>query len=545
MLFASLSEGLGIMSLVLVVQVMLESDVSQAPKLVQTIFEFLSRTGMNPSFVNLLLAMGGLILIKTVLLILAETYAVRVNTRIASDFRLELIDNIAKANWNFFTSHRLGRLTNSLHEEVTQAAGIYLVLCRSASHISNLLIYVLAAAALSWTLSLTALVASLLLLRMMRTFVEMSGKAGSRQMTANKEMMSIFSEGLIGMKMLKVMGLEHRLVMMLRREVSSLMKAHFYVGFAKIMTKHFREPFLLLLITAATLVLVQVKGSINGIDISVFVGMVVIFQRAINGAGHLQQQYQNLVSKEPFLVSLQDAIYSATDSLEELRDSSGSILAGPVDVRNLHVTYDRDREVLRGINLSLRPGSLTVLLGESGSGKTTLADTICGLYQPTEGQILVGGEPLDRNNIFAWRQQIGYVEQEPFLFFDSIKNNIFIEGVPSDKKFLNSVLQKSGCDRFVASMPLGLDTVVGERGAQLSGGQRQRVAIARALARSPKFLVLDEATNGLDENTEQEILKTLTSLKDETIMLFLTHRKQVLVVADQVLELKDGLIVGS
>ena len=543
MLIASISEGVGIMSLVLVVQVMLDTDMSETPAPLRAIFELFSKAGIRPTFVSLILTVAGLIALKAILLICAEAYALRVNARIASDLRLELVENVVSANWQFFHSQRLGRLSNALHEEATQAAGMYLVFCRSASHVASLLIYVLVAAGLSWSLSLAAIVSSLILLRLMKKFVDMSAKSGSRQMTANKEMMSIFSEGLIGMKMLKVMGVEQNLVSNLKQEVASLMKAYFINGLAKIMTKHAREPFMLVLIAIASVVYVNIKGSFSGVDIGVLVGMIVIFQRAVNAAGHLQQQYQNLVSRRPFFDSLMEVNHSAMNNGEALGSTGESRLIGSIKVEGVSFSYANDREVLQEINLSLPEGSLTVLVGESGSGKTTLADAICGLYLPSKGAIYIGDQALDRSNIRSWRRQLGYVEQEPFLFHDSIRNNIFLErNLKSDDLQLD-ILSKARCDRFIDELPLGIDTIVGERGSRLSGGQKQRIAIARALAREPRLMVLDEATNGLDEETEREILSTLMDLKGAVTMLFLTHRKRVLEIADQVVEMKNGRIV--
>ena len=542
MMFASMSEGLGIMSLVLVVQIMLESDISEAPPAVAVIFDSFKYAGLDPNLVNLIAAVGVLILVKAIFLIWAETYAVRVNTRIAADFRIELIETVVQSNWQFFTRHRLGRLSNSLHEEATKAAGVYLILCRMASHLCNLAIYVFAAALLSWVLSLTAAIASLFLLRLMKRFVAMSAHSGARQMVANKEMMSVFSEGLIGMKVLKVMGIEDHLITSLRGEVARLMSANFRFGFAKVMTKHIREPFMLMLVTGAAIGYIVFYGSIDGVELGVFVGMLILFQRAINGAGLLQQQYQNLVNTKPFFVSLREAVQAASLSRERLDDITIPSFQGSIKAKDLSVSHLGTEPVLKSVSINLAEGTLTVLVGESGSGKTTLADTLCGLYLPNKGEIMIGQKVLDKNNIKAWRKQIGYVEQEPFLFHDSVRNNITAGSDRLEDDWLFEVLRQSECDRFVSSLPAGVETVVGERGSRLSGGQRQRIAIARAMYRAPRFLVLDEATNGLDEHTEKEILETLSALKGKTTMLFLTHRSQVLPFADQVVRLENGTI---
>ena len=151
------------------------------------------------------------------------------------------------------------------------------------------------------------------------------------------------------------------------------------------------------------------------------------------------------------------------------------------------------KTIVQQVNLRVNFGQLTCLVGESGSGKSTLTDLILGLIQPTSGRILIDGHPMISTDIQGWRQQIGYVPQDNLLLNDSIFKNITLGDEDLTREDAYLALTGAGALTFVNSMPQGLDTEVGERGARLSGGQRQRIMIARALVRQPRLLILDEA----------------------------------------------------
>src|SRR5690606_21587447 len=150
-------------------------------------------------------------------------------------------------------------------------------------------------------------------------------------------------------------------------------------------------------------------------------------------------------------------------------------------------------------------GKLTTLIGPSGAGKTTLSDVLLGLVRPRSGQILVDGVPLEELNLEQWRELVGYVPQELFLFHDTVMNNVTLGDPHITPEEVREALEAAGAWSFVEQLPQGMDTVVGERGTLLSGGQRQRISIARALVRKPKLLLLDEVTSALDPATEAEI----------------------------------------
>ena len=181
--------------------------------------------------------------------------------------------------------------------------------------------------------------------------------------------------------------------------------------------------------------------------------------------------------------------------------------------------------------------------GKTGSGKTTIMNNLLGLLEPNQGTIQVDGVNIFEN-LNAWQNKIGYVPQSIFLLDDSIKNNIAFgikkENINEDR--INDVIKKAQLENFISQQKNGLDTFVGERGARISGGQLQRIAIARALYNNPEIIVFDEATNALDEDTENEVMKILLELKGKKTILLISHSHQNLVHCDKNFELINGTL---
>ena len=218
-----------------------------------------------------------------------------------------------------------------------------------------------------------------------------------------------------------------------------------------------------------------------------------------------------------------------------------------VELRGLGFRYpDTERHVLRGVDLTIRPGETVALVGRTGAGKTTLLNLIARLYEPSEGMVLVGGVPADRWPRGTLRRRFGMVPQETFLFSDKIRANIAF-GFNEDEAQpdAEAVARRAGLGSDLSQFPQGLDTVIGERGITLSGGQKQRVSLSRALALERPVLLLDDAFANVDPGTEEEILETLFKLPQRPSILLATHRRSALLRVKRIVVLDEGRIVDS
>ena len=216
-----------------------------------------------------------------------------------------------------------------------------------------------------------------------------------------------------------------------------------------------------------------------------------------------------------------------------------------LEVSNLNFKYNEGyTEILKNINFKIKFGEVVGIIGSSGAGKSTLVSLITGLNIPSNGNIIVDKKNIN-TNFYSWYQNIGYIPQNIYLSDDTIKNNIAygIEPNEINEASIEYAIEKSNLKFFIESLDKGIDTTVGELGNKISGGQKQRIGIARALYNRPKLLILDEATNSLDQETENKILEELKMLKGKITILFITHRLSTLSFCDKIFRIKNNNLI--
>ncbi len=215
-----------------------------------------------------------------------------------------------------------------------------------------------------------------------------------------------------------------------------------------------------------------------------------------------------------------------------------------ITLRNLTLQYGPELQpALRNINLNIPSGSTVALVGSSGAGKSSLADLLVGLFEPTEGQMLVDGTPLTDFDLISWQQQLGVVSQDTFLFNATIAENISHGSPNATRAQIVEAAVKAQAAGFISDLPDGYDTLIGERGYILSGGQRQRLSLARAILRDPELLILDEATSALDTQSERLVQHAIDQFERQHTVLVIAHRLSTIVKADLICVLDKGQIV--
>jgi subfamily B ATP-binding cassette protein MsbA len=216
---------------------------------------------------------------------------------------------------------------------------------------------------------------------------------------------------------------------------------------------------------------------------------------------------------------------------------------GDVEFKDVFFEYEKGKPVLHGISFESKPGTVTALVGSSGSGKSTIISLICGFHTATSGQVLIDGVDLATVRLSSYREQLGVVLQETFLFDGTVRENVMFSRPAATEEQWMEACRIARVDEFAEKFPDAYETVVGERGVKLSGGQRQRISIARAILADPRILILDEATSSLDSESEAMIQSGLNHLMEGRTTFVIAHRLSTIRRADQILVIEGGLIV--
>ncbi len=230
----------------------------------------------------------------------------------------------------------------------------------------------------------------------------------------------------------------------------------------------------------------------------------------------------------------------------EIDDAPNAIAAGEIKGRitfeDVTFGYLQDKPVLKHFDLDIAPGEKVAFVGATGAGKTTLASLLLRFYEPTQGRVLLDGVDIKEYKQSYLRNHVGLVQQDVFLFSDSVNFNIAYGKIKASEQEIKQAAKLAAADDFISALPEGYETKVGERGVKLSGGQKQRIAIARAFLKNPPVMVFDEATSALDTKTEKQIQKSLDKLAESRTTLVIAHRLSTIINADRIVVLHNGEI---
>ena len=246
-------------------------------------------------------------------------------------------------------------------------------------------------------------------------------------------------------------------------------------------------------------------------------------------------------------MALFSRIFDYFDMPIEIRNAPDPIkpdhAEGSVEFRDVHFSYDGEREILKGVSFRLGSGRSVAIVGPSGSGKSTIVNLIPRLYDVGEGEVLFDGVDVRALDLGFLRGSIGVVTQETYLFNGTIRDNLLYVRPEATEEELRDACAKANILDFIDAQEKGFDTIVGNRGLKLSGGEKQRISIARVLLRSPALLIFDEATASLDSISEAKIQEAIDPLVTSCTSILIAHRLSTILAADEIIVVKDGEIV--
>ncbi|ENT9649705.1 ABC transporter ATP-binding protein [Campylobacter coli] len=381
-------------------------------------------------------------------------------------------------------------------------------------------------------LSLFMIINAFILIKVLSPIVK---KAGLKHEEAMKNFFEILNTNLNNFKLIKLKTKEDGVLNLFKTQSEIFAKANITNESVSAMPRIYLEGvgFCVLVFIVVFLVFKN-QSDISGIlaTISIF---VLALYRLMPSANRIITSYHDLL----YYRSSLDIIYQILKQKEESLGEEKIDFDKELRLENLSFGYKDKKNLFTCLNLSIKKGEKIAFIGESGCGKSTLVDIIIGLLSPREGRVLVDKNELNMKNVKNYRQKIGYIPQNIYLFNDSIAKNISF-GDEVDEEKLQRVIKQANLEHFVKNLPQGVQTKVGDGGSNLSGGQKQRIAIARALYLDPEILVLDEATSALDTESEARIMDEIYKISKDKTMIIIAHRLSTITRCDSIYRLEHG-----
>jgi len=548
LLLAGLMEGIGLSMVLPIIGIAISNPSGAGPlptakngaadsMLERLVADGFSALNITPTLGLLLIVIVTTVILKSGLMLLAKKQIGYTVARIATDLRLELLQTLRAARWQYFIRQPIGSLANSIATETNRTSKAYMSGVLMTAEFFQALVYCIMAFLVSWKATLISLTAGLAILYALRRYIKKSRRAGRRQTDLRKSLLSLLTDTLQSIKPLRAMARENASDHLLRKRTIRLNKAlqkqvlnkEFMVAFQQILVTVFLAGGIYVLLTYWQMTLAGV--------------MVLVFlvDRLLKRLNKVQERFQEMVINESAYWSLQETLQTVKSEREEMGGNRTPELKREIHLENVTFAYD-DHRVLQNVSLNFPKGRIITIVGPSGSGKTTLVDLVTGLLRPLQGEVWIDDVPLAEVNLKSWRRMIGYIPQETLLLHDTVLNNVTLGDPSLSAADAQEALHAAGVWEFVNSMPQAMQSLVGERGGKLSGGQRQRIAIARAMVHKPKLLILDEATSGLDPESESAVCDTLQQLRGEFTILAISHQSALVKIADIAYRIQDGKI---
>jgi ATP-binding cassette subfamily B protein len=311
-------------------------------------------------------------------------------------------------------------------------------------------------------------------------------------------------------------------------------------------TQAFFFPLMLLLIGTSNLLVIYVGGQqyINGeiaelgtiAEFIIYVNMLTWPVASVGWVTSLVQQAEASQKRINAFLKQKPSVFNTK--------KQPSIIKGKIEFKNVRFTYrDTNIEALKGVSFTVEQGKTLAVIGKTGSGKTTILELIGRMYNATKGNITIDDISIKNVNLHSLRDSIGYVPQDPFLFSDTLNNNIKFGKNNTTNQEVVQAAKDAAVHNNIINFSKGYDTILGERGITLSGGQKQRVSIARAFIKSPQILLLDDCLSAVDTETEEQILNTIEKISKNTTTIIVSHRISSVKNADHIIVLEDGQII--
>jgi len=488
------------------------------------------------------LAVAALVL-KNVATYAAGQLSVAVQEGVVRDLRVRLFKHLMTLDLQAFQRMRGGQVLQRVINDVEQAKTIVsTTLARLLQNIFEILIAVVILLSASWRLTLLAFVGAPLLVFGMQFLVKRLRHLSRAREQEKGEMNAHVAERIGAMKLIRSYGAEaaeaeafHAQATAYRRKV---IRTQRYASLTTPVSEMFGGMVLVLILWGGTSMVLSGDGLTPQTLIS-FLITALRMMSPIKSTSQFPAQIAVALASADRVFQLLDMPSTEVDA----PNARPATFAKDLRFDRVRFRYGEERDVLHDVSFTVQRGEVVALVGPSGSGKTTLVEMLPRLHDPTSGVVTLDGVPLQQLTRASVRALMGIVSQDTVLLHDTVRNNITFGHPGATDAQVEAAARAANAHEFIAQLPEGYATVLGERGTRLSGGQRQRVAIARALLRDPPILLLDEATSALDTESERLVQEAIDRLMQDRTVLVIAHRLATVRDADRILVLEEGRVV--
>ena len=484
---------------------------------------------------------------KTATMYLANHFMVPIRNGVVKDIRNSLFNRTLSLPIAYFSDEHKGNIIARMTSDVQEIEwGIMSSLEMIFRDPVKIIIYLVSMIIISWELTVFAFI----LLPIVGLLIGKTGRSLRKTSMAGQEKMgsllSQIEEMIGGLRVIKAFNAEKHISEKFEKDNEDYTKLMNHINRIRFLASPLSE----FLATVAVVIILCFGGTMILATDSTFssealIGYLLIFSQIIQPAKSLSTAWFNIKKAMASVDRVNEILNAENQIINTQGDEHIPEFCNEIEFRNVKFSYNADTEVLHGINLTIKKGQTIALVGQSGSGKSTIVDLIPRFYDVTEGEILIDGKNIRDYRLKELRNLMGYVNQTPILFNDTIFNNITLGQEGISQADVERAAKIANAYDFIMETENGFQTNIGDGGCKLSGGQRQRISIARALLKNPPILILDEATSALDTESERLVQEAIEQLMKNRTSVVVAHRLSTIKNADLIIVLNEGKIVET
>ena len=487
------------------------------------------------------LSLFAIIMLSSLFALISTATSSWVSNKVIMDLRIDLFDKLLRLPKSYFDKTPVGKTLSKVTFDVEQIAGatstIWLEFIKSSIMVVILAIYLFYK---NWQLSLTLMVLLPLIVYIVKSSSDRMRKASSGIQASMGGLSQLLNENISSNSLVKIYNAQEQESSKFHNLVTNIRHQHFKID----VTAALNAGFVNIVIGVSLASVVYLSSTLlvmsAGEFLSFFTAMAMLVKPAKNLVNMNKPLQQAIAAGE--------SVFGFMDEAEEsgIGTKTLSNIRGDISFDNVSFGYSPGTEnlVLKNLSLDIKAGETVALVGTTGSGKSTIAQLLTHFYSPSSGSIKIDGIDIKNIQLESLRSNISFVDQNVRLFNDSIRGNIAFGSLQSlrEEDVIFAAKVSNSLD-FISHLESGLDTQIGENGAQLSGGQRQRISIARAIAKNSPILILDEATSALDSHTEKLVKEAIDNMQKERTTIIIAHRLSTIRNADMIVILDDGRVI--
>ncbi len=492
-------------------------------------------------FINVLIIIGVALVAGFFTFLMRQTIIVT-SRLIEFDLKNEIYQQYQRLSLNFYKKNRTGDLMNRISEDVSK---VRMYVGPSIMYTMNMLVLFVVGFTQMITVDLTLTLYTLIPFPLLSISIFILSRTINKRSAIVQQYLSQLTtfnqETFSGINVVKSYGIETAIL----RDFDAVVNESKEKNISLHKANALFFPLMILLIGISNLIVIYIGGNqyING---EIQIGTVVEFTLYVNiltwpvaVVGWVTSMVQQAEASQTRINEFLKETPEITNSSDKAEDIQGKIA-----FHDVVFTYDDTNiTALKNVSFEIEPGQTLAILGKTGSGKSTIAELISRMYDITEGKVFIDNTPIASLNLDNLREQIGYVPQDPFLFSDTIENNIKFGKEDATLEDIEQAAKNAVVHDNIVEFTKGYDTILGERGVTLSGGQKQRVSIARAIIKNPKILIFDDCLSAVDTETEERILSNLEKVSTNKTTIIISHRVSSAKNADKIIVLDDGQII--